>query len=59
LSIAPSVYDDAKRRLASASALGDEQLKLEIRRVHAEHFGVDGAPKVWRQLGREGICGPS
>ena len=27
----------------------------EIARVHAEHFGVDGARKVWRQLHREGI----
>jgi putative transposase len=24
--------------------------------VHAEHFGVHGARKVWRQLGREGIA---
>jgi putative transposase len=30
-------------------------LKVEIRRVHAEHFGVYGARKVWRQLHREGI----
>jgi len=33
----------------------DRQLKAEIRRVHAEHFGVYGARKVWRQLHREGI----
>ena len=24
--------------------------------MHAEHFGVDGAGKVWRQLHREGIA---
>ena len=27
-----------------------------IRRVHAANFGVYGARKVWRQLGREGIA---
>jgi putative transposase len=30
-------------------------LRVEIRRVHAENFGVYGARKVWRQLNREGI----
>jgi putative transposase len=33
----------------------DAKLKAEIARVHAEHFGVYGARKVWRQLHREGI----
>ena len=33
-----------------ARAVRDAQLKVEIRRVHAEHFGVYGARKVWRQL---------
>ena len=33
----------------------DQELKVEIARVHAEHFGVYGARKVWRQLRREGI----
>ena len=28
---------------------------MEIRRVHAENFGVYGARKVWRQLHREGM----
>jgi transposase InsO family protein len=55
LPIAPSTYHAAKRRLPSARALRDEKLKAEIARVHAEHFGVYGARKVWRQLGREGI----
>ena len=31
-------------------------MKGEIARVHAEQFGVYGARKVWRQLGREGIA---
>ena len=28
----------------------------EIRRMHAEHFGVYGVRKVWRQLRREGVA---
>jgi len=32
----------------------DGELVGEIRRVHAENFGVYGARKVWRQLHREG-----
>jgi putative transposase len=55
LPIAPSTYHAAKRRPPSARALRDEELKAAIGRVHAEHFGVYGARKVWRQLGREGI----
>ena len=27
---------------------------MEIGRIHAEHYGVYGAPKVWLQLKREG-----
>jgi putative transposase len=56
LPIAPSIYYDATRRPASARALRDQELKVEIGRVHAEHFGVYGARKVWRQLHREGIA---
>jgi putative transposase len=55
LPIAPSTYYAATRRPASARAVRDTQLKGEIARVHAEHFGVYGARKVWRQLHREGI----
>ena len=55
LPIAPSTYYDAKRRPPSARAVRDARLKAEIRRVHAENFGVYGAEKVWRQLNREGI----
>jgi len=53
LPIAPSTYYDA-RRPRSARKRRDQELKAEICRVHAEHFGVYGAPKVWRQLHREG-----
>jgi putative transposase len=54
LPIAPSTYYAATRRPASARAVRDAKLKAEIARVHAEHFGVYGARKVWRQLHREG-----
>jgi putative transposase len=56
LPIAPSTDHAAKRRPLSARALRDEELEAEISRVHAEHFGVDGARKLWRQLHREGIA---
>jgi putative transposase len=56
LPIAPSTYYHATRRPASARAVRDAKLKAEIARVHAEHFGVYGARKVWRQLHREGIA---
>jgi putative transposase len=56
LPIAPSTYYAASRRPASARAVRDAQLKGEIARVHAEHFSVYGARKVWRQLDREGIA---
>jgi putative transposase len=55
LPIAPSTYHQARRRPISARAVRDAKLKVEIARVHAEHFGVYGARKVWRQLHREGI----
>ena len=34
----------------------DLVLMAQIRRVHADNFGVYGARKAWRQLGREGIA---
>ena len=55
LPIAPSTYYAATRRPASARAVRDAKLKAEIARVYAEHFGVYGARKVWRQVHREGI----
>jgi putative transposase len=53
--IAPSTYYDAKGRPASKRALRDEDLKVEIARVHGENYGVYGPRKVWLQLNREGI----
>jgi putative transposase len=38
----------------SARSQRDAMLRAEVRRVHAENFGVYGVRKVWRQLGREG-----
>jgi putative transposase len=54
LPIAPSTYHAARHRPPSARRRRDEELKAVISRVHAEHFGVYGARKVWRQLHREG-----
>jgi putative transposase len=55
LPIAPSTYYHARRRPSSARAVRDAKLKAEIARVHAEHFAVYGARKIWRQLHREQI----
>jgi putative transposase len=50
-----STYYAARRRPRSARSRRDQELKVQIRRVHAANFGVYGARKVWRQLGREGV----
>ncbi len=60
LPIAPSTYHTRVRERrcperASPRRRRDEVLGAEIRRVHAANFGVYGARKVWRQLGREGV----
>jgi putative transposase len=55
LQFAPSTYWSAKGRARSARTVRDEALKAHIARVHAENFGVYGAPKIWAQLNREGI----
>jgi len=59
LPIAPSQYYEHKAREAMPERLPprtrrDRELLPEIQRVHAENFGVYGARKVWRQLGRDG-----
>jgi putative transposase len=54
VSIAPSTYYAVKARPPSMRQRRDEQLLAEIRRVHADHYGVYGARKVWRHLRREG-----
>jgi len=60
LPIAPSQYYEHKARQADPERVPprlrrDEALLPQIRRVHEENFGVYGARKVWRQLGREDI----
>lgn len=57
MQIAPSTYYASRKRPPSARALRDEQLKVEIQRVHADNYGVYGQRKVHAQLVREGICG--
>ncbi len=55
LKVAPSTYYAARRRLPSARACRDAELKEEITRVYKENFEVYGAAKIWRQLQREEI----
>jgi putative transposase len=50
-----STFYAARGRGPSARGLRDEELLVQIRRVHAQNYGVYGARKVWRQLHREGI----
>jgi putative transposase len=46
LPISPSTYYEVRSRPPSARHLRDEQLKVEIARVHAANFGVYGAQGV-------------
>ena len=55
LQFAPSTFYSAKGRPPCRRRVRDDELKIEIRRVHEENYGVYGARKVWRQLNREGI----
>ena len=60
LQIAPSTYYEHKARQADPGRLPprlrrDRALVPEIRRVYEENFGLYGARKLWRQLGREGF----
>jgi putative transposase len=53
--IAASTYYKHKALPPSARTLADAGLLEQIRRVHADNYGVYGARKMWRQLHREGI----
>src|ERR1017187_146331 len=55
LQFAPATYYAATSRPASARAIRDETLKLDVARVWEEHRRVYGADKVWAQLRREGV----
>jgi len=54
LQVAPSTYYAARQRPLSARCLRDAELTMQLREVHAAHFGVYGVRKLWRQLQREG-----
>lgn len=58
MQVAPSTYYAAKKRPDCKRRIRDRELVVEIRRVHAENFGVYGVRKIWRQLNREGIPVP-
>ena len=57
LPIAPSTYYSARSRPPSPRAMRDQELKIEIARVHRANYGVYGVRKVHAQLVREGIAG--
>lgn len=50
-----STYYSCRKRPPSARRVRDEALKVKIKHVHSEHFGVYGVRKLWRQLCREGV----
>ena len=61
LRIAPSTYHARVAQRADPArvcprARQDLVLMAQIRRVHEANFGVYGARKIWRQLGREGVA---
>jgi putative transposase len=59
LKIAPSTYYAAKKRLPSARAIRDEELKGVIARVHEENYGVYGIRKMHAALAREPVLADS
>jgi putative transposase len=58
LAVSRSGYHAWLGRPASARVLANEQLLIDIRRVHIEHRQAYGAVKTWRTLNERGIsCG--
>jgi len=55
LQVAPSTYYAAVSRPPSPRRLRDDELKVDITRVHKANFDVYGTEKLWHQLNREGI----
>jgi putative transposase len=53
--IAPSTYYAAKCRPVCARAVRDAVLTEQVRKVHADNYGVYGARKVWHELHRQGV----
>lgn len=56
LEFAPATYYAALKHPQSARALRDDELVVEVRRVHAESRRRYGADKVWKQLQLEGVA---
>jgi putative transposase len=54
LQIAPSSYYAARSRPPSARAVRDEELGVDIARIHKGNYAVYGARKLWHALRREG-----
>jgi putative transposase len=55
LNFNPSTYWARLVRPPSNRSINDARLAPEIKRVYEANYEVYGAPKVWRQLNREGI----
>ena len=53
--IASCTYYAAKTRSVCRRTVRDGELLEQIRRVHADNYGVYGARKVWAQLTRDGV----
>ncbi|WP_420831994.1 IS3 family transposase [Nocardia huaxiensis] len=53
--IAPSTYYEHRNRTPTQREQRDQELNVQITRVHNENYRVYGARKVWLQLNREGI----
>ena len=48
-------YWAAPSRPPSDRSARDCRLKPEVKRVHRDNYGVYGAPRVWKQMNREGF----
>lgn len=58
LHVSRSGYYDWCRRPPSRRAVEEAQLRQQIRRIHAQHEGVYGSPRITRELWRQGVaCG--
>ena len=55
LEVPTSTYYARRRRSPSARATSDAALLVRIRQVHQANYGVYGARRVWKQLGRDGL----
>lgn len=56
LQVSRSGYYEWSRREPSARSRADQELLVQIRRVHIDHRGAYGALKTWKYLQDQGIC---